>query len=285
MRENIEKYIELIIGSILLSLGIYLFVTPNGINFGGAIGIAQIIEYFIVKMVPSLGHMNLVGIINFMINIPLFIMGFKIMNKEFCIKTVISLVVQTITLSILPKQSFVIMPDMLSNCIFGALMCGIGVGLALQSSGCCGGMDIAGVCLSKTKPGFSVGKLSIIINSILFTICAFIFDLQTSLYSIIFVAILYFISDRIHYQNINMTVLIFTKKENMKNVIMERTGRGVTYWMGKGAYTDTEQYILFCAVNKYEIRNFKKIVNEIDPKAFVTIIEDQEIDGGFEKRL
>ena len=74
-------------------------------------------------------------------------------------------------------------------------------------------------------------------------------------------------------------------KENMKNVIMERTGRGVTYWMGKGAYTDTEQYILFCAVNKYEIRNFKKIVNEIDPKAFVTISEDQEIDGGFEKRL
>lgn len=57
MREKIEKYIELIIGSILLSLGIYLFVTPNGINFGGAIGIAQIIEYFIVKMVPSLGHM------------------------------------------------------------------------------------------------------------------------------------------------------------------------------------------------------------------------------------
>ena len=51
------------------------------------------------------------------------------------------------------------------------------------------------------------------------------------------------------------------------------------------AYTDTEQYILFCAVNKYEIRNFKKIVNEIDPKAFVTISEDQEIDGGFEKRL
>ena len=81
MREKVEKYIELIIGSILLSLGIYLFVTPNGINFGGAIGIAQIIEYFIVKMVPSLGPMNLVGIINFMINIPLFIMGFKIMNK------------------------------------------------------------------------------------------------------------------------------------------------------------------------------------------------------------
>ena len=279
MKETVEKYTELVVGSILLSVGIYLFVTPNGINFGGVIGLAQIIDYFLVKMVPSLGHHS------FIINIPLFIMGLKIMNKEFCLKTILSLIVQTITLSVLPKQSFVIMPDMLSNCIFGALMCGIGVGLALQSSGCCGGMDIAGVCLSKIKPGFSVGKLSLIVNSILFTVCAFIFDLKTSLYSIIFVAILYFISDRIHYQNINMTALVFTKKENMKNVIMEKTGRGVTYWIGKGAYTDTQQYILFCAVNKYELRNFKKIVNEIDPHAFVTISEDQEITGGFEKRL
>lgn len=285
IQEQIEKYGLLILGSILLSLGIYLFVTPNGINFGGVIGLAQIIDYFVVQLLPGFSKMNLVGIINFIINIPLFIFGLKIMNKEFCLKTIISLIVQTITLSILPKQAPIILTDMLSNCIFGAFMCGIGVGLALQSSGCCGGMDIAGVCLSKLRPGFSVGKLSLIVNSILFTICAFLFDLKTSLYSILFVAILYFISDRIHYQNINMTVLIFTKKENMKNVIMEKTGRGVTYWMGKGAYTDTDQYILFCAVNKYEIRNFKKIVNEIDPHAFVTISEDQEIDGGFEKRL
>ena len=119
MREKIEKYIELIIGSILLSLGIYLFVTPNGINFGGAIGIAQIIEYFIVKMVPSLGHMNLVGIINFMINIPLFIMGFKIMSKEFCIKTVISLLVQTITLSILPHKQCSVLCYYNKNLLFG----------------------------------------------------------------------------------------------------------------------------------------------------------------------
>ena len=285
MKEHFEKYGEIVIGSILLSLGIYLFVTPNGLNFGGVIGIAQIIEVFITKVIHVPESLNLVGIINFIINIPLFIMGLKIMNKEFCIKTIISLVVQTITLSILPKQSNIIMTDMLSNCIFGALMCGVGVGLALQGSGCCGGMDIAGVCLSKIKPGFSVGKLSFIVNGILFTLCAFIFNLQTTLYSIIFVFILYFISDRIHYQNINMILFIFTKKENMKNVIMEKTGRGVTYWMGKGAYTDHDQYILYCAINKYEIKSLKKIIKEVDPQAFVTISEDQEILGGFEKRL
>lgn len=262
-----------------------MFVTPNGLNFGGVIGTSQIIEVFVRKLLPIPKSMNIVGIINFMINIPLFIMGYRILNREFCVKTGMSVVVQTITLSFLPNLTHPVMPDMLSNCIFGAIMCGVGVGLALKGSGSAGGIDIAGVCLSKTKPGFSVGKLSISLNAVIFTCCAFIFDLQTTLYSIIFVFVLYFISDRIHYQNINVIALIFTKEKDMKNVIMEKTGRGVTYWMGKGAYTENDQYILYCAINKYEVKTFKKIVHDIDPQAFVTISEDSEILGGFEKRL
>lgn len=285
MRKTLEKYGEVIVGSILLSLGIYLFVTPNGINFGGMIGIAQLLDLLIGKLVHIPDSLNLVGFINMALNIPLFLMGYKIMNKEFCLKTILSLIVQTITLSLLPKNSMIIMPDMLSNCIFGALMCGIGVGLALQGSGCCGGMDIAGVCLAKIKPGYSVGKLSLIVNSIVFTICAFVYDLETTLYSIIFVAILYFVSDRIHLQNINVTVLIFTKSEYMKDVIMKTTGRGVTYWMGKGAYTGDDRYILMVAMNKYEIKEFKKLIHDVDPSAFLIISEGPEISGGFEKRL
>ena len=70
-----------------------------------------------------------------------------------------SVVVQTITLSFLPNLTHPVMPDMLSNCIFGAIMCGVGVGLALKGSGSAGGIDIAGVCLSKTKPGFFSRKV------------------------------------------------------------------------------------------------------------------------------
>ena len=67
--------------------------------------------------------------------------------------------------------------------------------------------------------------------------------------------------------------------------MMEKTGRGVGGGMGKGAYTGNDQYILYCAINKYEVKTFKKIVHDIDPQAFVTISEDSEILGGFEKRL
>ena len=84
MRENLEKYGEVIAGSILLSLGIWLFVTPNGLNFGGVIGTSQIIEVFVRKLLPIPKSMNIVGIINFMINIPLFVMGYRILNREFC---------------------------------------------------------------------------------------------------------------------------------------------------------------------------------------------------------
>lgn len=104
MRENLEKYGEVIAGSILLSLGIWLFVTPNGLNFGGVIGTSQIIEVFVRKLLPIPKSMNIVGIINFMINIPLFVMGYRILNREFCIKTAMSVIVQTITLSVLQTK-------------------------------------------------------------------------------------------------------------------------------------------------------------------------------------
>ena len=105
MRENLEKYGEVIARSILLSLGIWLFVTPNGLNFGGVIGTSQIIEVFIRKLLPIPKSMNIVGIINFMINIPLFIMGYRILNREFCVKTGMSVVVQTITLFEYPQTT------------------------------------------------------------------------------------------------------------------------------------------------------------------------------------
>ena len=82
-----------------------------------------------------------------------------------------------------------------------------------------------------------------------------------------------------------MTAFIFTKKAELKNEIMTRTGRGVTYWIGKGAYTDNDLYILYTALNKYEIRRLNKIVKEIDSNAFITLSEGQKISGGFEKRL
>lgn len=285
MKKAYKQYFHLIFGSALLALGIYLFVTPNGINFGGVIGLAQIIAYFLGQLVSLPESVNIVGIINFLINVPLFIIGYKIMNRDFCIKTVVSLIVQALILSALPPLKAPPVADALLNCIFGAILCGAGVGFALRSSGCCGGIDIACMCLVKKHPDFKTGRLSIYFNAVLFGICLFLFNLETTMYSIVFVAILYTVADRFHDQNINIAALIFTENEGVQTRILHQMGRGVTFWKGFGAYTNRSKQILFCAVNKYEIQQLQEIIQTEDPNAFVTFFEGPMIHGGFEKRL
>lgn len=283
MNRAFRQYFDLIFGSVLLSLGITLFVTPCRINFGGVIGLSQILSHFLNAF--SIVDSDVTGIINFVINVPLFVMAYKIMDLSFCFKTLISILIQTAVLSFLPALKAPIVNDVLLNCIFGALVCGIGVGYGLRSSACCGGIDIPCMCLVKLHPNFKTGGISIIINAVLFSFCLFLFDVQTTMYSIVFVFLMYSIADRIHYQNINIAALIFTDNREMKKIIMEKTGRGVTFWNGYGAYTGKEKDILFCALSKYEIASLKTIIHEADPKAFVTFFEGPAITGGFEKRL
>lgn len=280
-----RKISNLVLGSVLLTVGIWLFVTPNHINFGGMIGLSQLIEYAIKHLLPVPSGMNLLGIINFTLNIPLFIMAYTIMNRDFCIKTLVSLAIQTVLLSLLPAVNAPVVEDMILNVVFGAMICGIGVGLTLSGSGCCGGMDIATVCLVKKKPDFKTGQVSIYFNIVLFGICLFVYDVKTIMYSAVFVGILYTVADHFHYQNINVTALIFTKESMVKQRILKEMGRGVTCWKGEGAYTSTDCEVLFVALNAYEESQIEQIIHETDPHAFVTYQSGAKVHGGFEKRL
>ena len=228
-------------------------MSPNGINFGGVIGLAQIIEIFLRRFIAIRSDANLVGMINFLINVPLFLIGYRVMSRRFCIKTMLSVAVQTLLLSVLPPLKAPLVEDVL--------------------------------CLVKKYPDFKSGRLSIYVNAVLFSVCLFLFDLETTMYSIIFVAILYTVADRFHDQNINVAALIFTDVSTVQTEILQKMGRGVTFWNGYGAYTNHPKKILFCAVNKYEIGELQEIIHEQDPNAFVTFFVGPLIHGGFEKRL
>ena len=123
---------------------------------------------------------------------------------------------------------------MLANCIIGGVMGGIGMGLTLQCSGC-GGHGHSGVYFTKKFENFSVGKLSLLINAVLYLLCAVLFDLEIAIYSILFLACLTLVTDRAHYQNINVTCMVFSKAKDIEGAIMEEMGRGVTVWDGMGA--------------------------------------------------
>lgn len=274
-------------GSFLFAVGVNLIITPLGLYNGGFMGTAQLIRTFLVEFLnlSFLGSFDLAGIIYFFINLPLLYLAWREMGRGFFIRTLITVVIQTAFLTFIPVPRVPIIEDYLTACIIGGIIAGTGTGMVLRGGSSGGGQDIVGIVCSKKFPGFSVGKISIMMNIVVYGICAMLFDIEIVIYSLIYATLLAIACDRIHIQNINMSVMIFTKKMGISQAIMDATGRGVTNWDGQGAYTKETSYILFVMISKYEVNQIKQIVHGIDPNAFMIFNEGSSVVGNFEKRL
>lgn len=281
------KFLMVILGGFIFATGVNLFIVPLHLYSCGLIGIAQIIRSVLIEFLhlPLPSEFDVAGIINFIMNIPLFVMAYKVISRKFFIKTLLCVLAQTLAFSLvlIPKQP--ILDDVLASCLIGGVITGFGIGIALRSGGSGGGLDILGIYFARKFSNFSVGKLNLIVNAVVYFICAFLFDIPTAIYSILFMFCFSLMLDRTHYQNINMTAMIFTKNKDVQKAIMKETGRGVTYWDGAGAYTDTETRVLVTVINKYEEEQLQRIVDGLDPKAFIIFNEGPTVSGNFEKRL
>lgn len=276
-----------VFGNLVYCLGFNLLIVPLGLYSGGFMGVSQLAGLLLTEglHLPIPPEANITGIIYFAANIPLFVLGYRVLGKEFVVKTMIMVGMMSAFLVIIPIPDQLIVDDYLTACIIGGIICGAGSGLVLRGRSSAGGQDIIGLCCSKKYPNFSVGKVTIIMNVFVYGICMFLFNMEIVIYSLIYATVLSVAVDRVHIQNINTSVMIFTKKLGISKAIMEQTGRGVTNWDGEGAYTNKTSYILFVMISKYEITQIKKIVRSIDPNAFMIFTEGCSVDGNFEKRL
>lgn len=286
-KEQVLQIVYALVGSFLFALGVNLIIVPLGLYNGGFTGISQLLRTFLVSglNLPIPTTIDIAGIIYFIMNVPLFYMGFKIMGKDFAIRTLITVAVQSAYLVLIPIPAASIIGDRLTACIIGGIVSGTGVGLVLRGRSSGGGQDIIGVCCSKKYPNVSVGKINILTNAFVYGICLLLFNIETVVYSLIYATVLSIALDRVHIQNINMSVMIFTKKLGISQAILDQMGRGVTNWDGEGAYTHKTSYILFVMISKYEVTQIRKIVHSIDPNAFMIFTEGCSVDGNFEKRL
>lgn len=284
---TVREVFYIIVGNFISAAAINYIVYSHGFYMGGFAGISMLLNLFFrnVIPVPVPSSVNLVGILYFILNAPLFIWALRVMGVPFTVKTLISVGLQSVFLAMVPVPATPPFTDPLTTCIVGGILGGFGNGLVLRARCSCGGQDIIGVVMSRTHPNFTVGKISIIINIGVFSACFLIFNAQMVVYSFIFVTIYSLTVDRIHTQNIRTTVMIFTKKEGIAKAIMSELPRGVTDWVGEGAYTNEKTYILVTVVSKYEMTRLREIVNEIDPDVFMIATEGNQIYGNFQKRL
>lgn len=287
-RKTLERNLTAIAGMLVFSMGINFFIVPADLYNGGLMGISQVIRTLLVQYVHLFsGTTDIAGMINLILNIPLFFLAYMTIGKSFFTRTIICVVSQTIFLSILPIPSVPVVGDTLTAAIIGGIFGGCGIGISLQAGGSSGGMDIVGMYFTKKYKGFSVGKVSLLVNAVVYGVCAILFGVQTAVYSIIYSAVSTLMSDKTHTQNINTEVVIFTKKEpkEILDYIVKEFKRDATWWEAKGGYTESRTYMVIAVLSKYECAHLRKDLRMIDENAFVVAKDGMSINGRYEKHL
>lgn len=288
-KKEIIKVFRCLLGATLYAASINLFIAPVNLYNGGIMGFSQLIQMFLTNFLNlPFHHFNLTGIIYYLFNIPILCLSYNKVGKRFFFKSLICISWITLAMSFIPIPSSPILEgDLLGTVIIGGIIAGYGIGSMLKMGGSGGGMDIVGMMLVKWKKDFSVGKINLMVNALLYTICFFLFNIPIVIYSFIYSSISSIAIDRVHDQTITVEATIITKKDckEMRLEIFHELRRGITLWNATGAYTEQDSKIMYVLLSKYEVRHLKNIVKKYDPNAFIVVNEGVHIQGNYQINL
>ena len=282
---SLRDFSRAIFGSILFCIAINFFVVPNHLYTGGVLGLSQLIRSITMDVFHLNTSFDFSGTIYYIINIPLFILAYKTIGKTFFFRTLFAVTIQALLLSLIPNKLLV--DDTLTNVIVGGILGGAGVGMILSSGASTGGTDIVGLALAKKDNHFSVGKVGLLINLIIYSIAGIKYGLPIMIYSIIYSAVDNLMVDKLHEQNICSTAFIFCK-ENPKIIndyIKNELNRDFTYWDAKGGYDDSRTYIIYTALTKYELIKLERNMKNFNIQTFMIKSEGIGIKGEFAKKF
>lgn len=277
-KQMMLDFILIFLGCVIASIGVNLFLVKAQLLSGGATGVALILQY--AFSVPS-------GITVFIINIPLFFVSYKMLNKKFTLYSAVGMLSLSLSLIITePLSKLVNVDDGLLYCIYGGVLCGLGYGLVFSRNGSTGGVDIITMVLRKKYSNLDIGTLSFSLNCIIVFIGALIFGLPKALYTLISMFVQSVVVDKvINGFNSKKLLLILTDKEqDIIEYVIKDMNRGVTSLISEGEYTHELRKMLYIAVTASQLVRLKNKILRIDPRAFITIIDVSEVNGkGFHK--
>lgn len=286
-KQLFSELLQIFFGSLLFSASMNLLIVPAGMYNGGFLGLAQLIRILggskLSAWLPIGG--DPAGIIYFLFNIPLLVLSFRQFGRRFFWKTVFCILCYSFLLGIIPVPKTPLLDEKIALCLTGGLACGAGAAIALTAGCSGGGEEILGLLCARRWASFSVGRFSILLNVLVYGIGFFCFSPQLVFYSIIFSCITYFTLDRVHLQNVMMTMLIITRQRGLEQTIFDCVHRGVTVWDGRGGYSGKPSYVLMTVVSKKEAMMLRELLKELDPAVFIILNEDVSVTGNFQKRI
>lgn len=271
MKKEWLKDIALIsVGAFIYAFGVNYFFVANKLADGGIAGISVILHY--------LFNFN-ISTTYLVLNVPLVIMGYKLIGGKFIIKTFYGTAMTSLAFRVF--QNYLgPMDDKLIASIFGGLIIGIGLGTIFVGGGSSGGADILVKILNKYFD-IPVGKAFLALDSFVLSALGILFGRDIFMYTLVGLFIstkaIDFIQDGV--DKAKALMIISDKSEEIKNEIMKQTGRGVTIINARGGYTNDSKEVLYCILGRYEVTTVKRIVKNIDRKAFMSISEVSEVLG------
>lgn len=285
----VSDYLFILLGSFILAASFVFFITPHKIVPGGVYGISIVVHYLTQGVFSFWPDGVPIGLFALMLDIPLIIAGIKILGPRFGVKTITgSILTATFTDMITwfrPVADAPLVNDVLLSCVFAGVLAGFGLGLIFKSRATSGGSDIIAMIIGKYTH-IQIGRLMIYVDSVIVLFGLFAFgDWAIPLYSWVVIFITGKVIDiTLEGADYNKALLIISKQhEKIRNKLIEDLNRGGTYLKGEGMFTGEEKRIIYTVVSRREVAVLKEYISNIDPDAFITIMDTKEILGeGFQ---
>lgn len=270
VERGLWPYILVIAGVTLMSAAYQLFLVPNRIAPGGFTGLATIAHY-------KLGWP--IGLTVILMNAPLFVLALKRLNMKFTLMSLAAMLGLSMMIDLLPV--YPVTHDLLLASVYGGLILGAGLGMVVLGGATTGGSDLSAKLILTGMPHVSIGRVLLAIDFVVIALSGVAFDLQMALYALVSL----FISARIvdvmqeGLTSAKMFFCVTDKPEAIAERVMLEMERGVTFLEARGAYTGQNRTMLFCVVDRTQVRGIKHIVAEVDPRAFLVVTDAREAMG------
>ncbi|MCH5249657.1 MAG: YitT family protein [Lachnospiraceae bacterium] len=268
------EYLMLTLGAVIAAVAIEEFLVPCTILDGGVVGVSIIVN-------------NLTGIrlsmLTLILNIPFLIIGLRVMGSKFLMKAGFSMLVFSGALEIFAPMTNMTEEYLLAVC-FGGMLLGIGVGIVISFGGCLDGTETVAILLNR-KFDLPVGRTVLFFNIIIYTIAGRLFGFDRAMYSLLTYYITSKVLDFIEsgMNQAKAAMIITNDGKEIADMIYQRMGRTVTILEGEGLISG-KKVVLYCVLNRLEVYELKKLINDIDASAFITINDVSEIIGNHIKK-
>jgi len=263
----------MILSAAFVGFGFQWLLIPEKLLSSGLSGVAMVIGY--------LTGWN-IGWLYFALNVPILFWGYRVLGKRFIALSVLTVASTSFFLQVIPVAQ--VTDDRLLASVFGGVLVGIGTTIALRFGGSSGGFDIIASIISRYRD-IPVGILIVLLNTLVVAALGFLEnDWNAALYSMLSIYLTGKIIDAVHTPHHKVTAFIVTTRTQELASRLLKLPRGVTIVRTRGAFTSEERDMLMTVTTRFELAELRKMIKEVDAKAFVNVVQTIDVIGDFRKR-